>query len=433
MMVNTRFYEPGRLYQIAWVAWGVALFLLPFNQFGGVRNTALLVLLASLLGLWRTVPATGRLMHSRGLVIGLLVATWALLVSIFGPYPVESMSAISKDLLIQVLLVAGAWRLVRGEKDIRRSLMIVLAGFLTVSFLSFAEIIESGVATVFSANLLDAPRRHNAFWGGYAASASVYLPMLVGVAVLLPMRSLWRVGVIALILFVLLLTALYGSRSAILIVFLTGVAGFLLARRFRTLLALLALLAAGLIGLYSQSDLGYLNKYKSLAKPETYVTNQGLGLRLAVWKGVTEVIAERPLMGFGYGWKKLAWVINDQGFAARWRAEEPDLAQYYLGDSEVASYGRVNPHNYILQVVFELGVIGLALVFAFWGMVLAACIRLIRYHQGAPARWGGILLLTLVGYFLSNINNGYWVGGVANLAVAIAGMALAFCDECSKA
>lgn len=432
-MLNARLFDPGRIYQLASVAWGVALFLLPFNRFGGIRNAAFLVLLISLLALWRIVPTTGQLTHSRGLIIGILVVCWALIVSILGPYPAESMSAISKDLLIQMLLVAGAWRLVRDEKAIQRSLLIALAGFLTVSFLSAGEIVDSGFLSLFSANIEEAPRRHNAFWGGYAASASVYLPMLVGIAVLLPMRPLWRGGVIALILFVLLLTVLYGSRSALLIVFLTGVAGFLLARRFRVLLVLLALLVAVFTGLYSQADLGYLNKYKSLTKPETYVTNQGLGLRLAVWQGVTEVIAERPWLGFGYGWKKLAWVINDKGFAARWRAEEPDLAQYYLGDSDTASYGRVNPHNYILQVVFELGVIGLVLVLAFWAMVVAASIRLIRYHKGGAARWSGVLLLTLVGYFLSNINNGYWVGGVANFAVAIAGMALALCDESVKA
>ena len=432
-MINTKFYEPDRLYQLASVAWGVALFLLPFNRFGGIRNAALLVLLISLLALWRTVPSTGRFNHSRGLIIGVLLVCWTLLVSIFGPYPAESMSAISKDLIIQMLLVAGAWRLVRNEKDIQRYLLIALAGFLTVSFLSAGEIVDSGFSSLFSANIEEAPRRHNAFWGGYAASASVYLPMLIGVAVLLPMRPLWRGGVIALILFVLVLTVLYGSRSALLIVFLTGVIGLFLARRFRTLLVLSALLVALFTGLYNQSDLGYLNKYKSLTKPETYVTNQGLGLRLAVWQGVAEVVAERPWLGFGYGWKKLAWVINENGFAARWRAEEPDLAQYYLGDSDTASYGRVNPHNYILQVAFELGVIGLVLVLAFWLMVVTASIRLIRYHDRGVARWGGVLLLTLLGYFLSNINNGYWVGGVANIAVAIAGMALALCDESVKA
>jgi O-antigen ligase len=432
-MLITRFFEPSRLYQLAWVAWGVALFLLPFNRFGGVRNAALLVLLVSLLGLWRIAPATGRLKHSRGLIVGILLVCWALLVSIFGPYPAESLSAISKDLLFQGLLLAGAWRLVRNEKDIKRSLLIALAGFLTVSFLSVGEIVDSGFSTLFSANIEEAPRRHNAFWGGYAASASVYLPMLVGICVLLPMRSLWRAGVVALILFVLLLTVLYGSRSALLIVFLTGIAGLLLARRFRTLLVLLALLVSVLIGLYNQADLGYLNKYKSLSKPETYVTNQGLGLRLAVWQGAAEVISERPWLGFGYGWKKLAWVINDNGYAARWRAEEPELARYYLGEAETASYGRVNPHNYVLQVVFELGVIGFGLVLAFWAIVVMASIRLVRYHELGVARWGGILLLTLVGYFLSNINNGYWVGGVANFAVAIAGMALALYDESAKA
>ena len=421
-----------RLQQLAWLAWGVALFLLPFNKFGGVRNAALLILLVTLLSLWRLAPPVRRPGYSPGLVLGGLIVLWALLVSGLGPYPAESLRAVSKDLLGQMLLVAAAWRLVRSETDVRRSLLIALAGFAAVSFLSLGEIVNSGFETLFSANIEDAPRRHNAFWGGYAASASVYLPLLVGIAVLLPMRTWLRAGVIALILFVLVLTALYGSRSAVLIVALTAVVGFLLARRYRTLLVLMALLAALLIGLYSQADLGYLNKYKSLADPQTYVTNQGLSSRLAVWQGAAEVIAERPWLGYGYGWKKLAWVINEGGFASRWQAEAPDLARFYLQEAGAASYGRVNPHNYVLQVVFELGLIGFALVVAFWGVVVGACVRLIRHQPPDLNRWGGVLLLTLVGYFLSNVNNGYWVGGVANLAVAIAGMALALRDESAK-
>jgi len=430
--VNAKFSELHGFHQLAWLAWGLALFLLPFNKFGALRNAAFVALLVALLALWRMVPSERRVGNRGGWIPGGLIVLWAVFVSVIGPYPADSLHAISRDLFLQILLVAGAWRLVRTESDVRCSLLIALAGFVAVSVLSVGEILDSGFAALFSASIEEAPRRHNAFWGGYAASASVYLPLLIGIAVLLPMRIVLRAGTIILILFVLLLTALYGSRSSILIVTLTVAIGFLLARRYRMLLALAALLGTLLIGLYSQADLGYLNKYKSLANPETYVTNQGLGLRLAVWQGVVEVIRERPWLGFGYGWKKLAWAINDGGFASRWHAEDPDLAQYYLGDADTASYGRVNPHNYPLQVVFEIGVIGLILVLAFWGLVVGACAHLVR-KQDAIGRWGGVLLLTLVGYFLSNINNGYWVGGVANLAVAIAGMALALRDESAKA
>jgi O-antigen ligase len=421
-----------RLHQLAWLTWGVALFLLPFNKFGGVRNAALAILLVTLLSLWRLAPTAHRPGYSLGMVLGGLIVLWSLIVSGLGPYPADSLRAISKDLLIQLLLVAAAWRLVRSEIDVRRSLLIALAGFAAISFLSLGEIVNSGFDTLFSLNIEDAPRRHNAFWGGYAASASVYLPLLVGIAVLLPMRLWLRAGTIALILFILVLTAFYGSRSAVLIVALTGIVGFLLARRYRTLFVLMALLGAMLIGLYSQADLGYLNKYKSLANPQTYITNQGLSSRLAVWQGATEVIAERPWLGYGYGWKKLAWVINEGGFASRWEAKAPDLALYYLQGDKTASYGRVNPHNYVLQVVFEIGLLGFALVLAFWGVAVAACVRLIRHQSPALSRWGGVLLLTLVGYFMSNVNNGYWVGGVANLAVAIAGMVLALRDESVK-
>src|SRR5574343_1822115 len=65
----------------------------------------------------------------------------------------------------------------------------------------------------------------------------------------------------------------------------------------------------------------------------------------------------------------IMWAINDGGYAERWKANDPGKAAYFVGEETQASYGKVNPHNYFLQVAFEIGIPGLLLVLAFWGAV----------------------------------------------------------------
>lgn len=420
-----RIYLTQRSHQLAWGLWSAVLFLLPFNPFGALRNVVALALIFSLLLLVRKQSADHRFVVSYPLWIGCAIVLWSVIVSTLGPYPEDSWHAMRRDLLTQIALFLAPCLLIRSVRDVRPAVLAIVAGFVVVSLLSLAEITATGFDALLSHQIETAPRRHDAFWGGYAASSSIYLPLTIGLVVFFPMSGKWRSVLTGVILLITALTLFYGSRSALLILVLVAGIALLLARRFRLLLVIVAIVGVMLAGVYSQSDLGYLNKYKSLSYPETYVTNQGLGLRLAVWKGALEVIAERPWLGFGYGWKKLAWAINDGGFAQRWHAESPDLAQYYLQGAALASYGRVNPHNYPLQVVFEIGVFGFSMVLVFWGAIVAGCRALIKDGEYLTSCWGRIFLLVFIGYFMSNFSNGYWVGGVANLAVSCAGIVVA--------
>ena len=218
------------------------------------------------------------------------------------------------------------------------------------------------------------------------------------------------------------LTALYGSRSPLLVVAISVIVFFALFRAWKALAIAFLVMAIGAGWFATQSNIGYLEKYRSLAQAGTYVTNQGLSKRLDVWSGVAEVIEARPLLGYGYGWKKLAWAINEGGYAERWKANDPGKAAYFLGEETHASYGKVNPHNYFLQVAFEIGIPGLLMVLAFWLAVfwqgLQGLVRGPVEHQ----RLRVVILTTLLAYLLSNLANGFWVGGLANMACALVGI-----------
>ncbi len=164
------------------------------------------------------------------------------------------------------------------------------------------------------------PRSHKSFWGGYATMASFCLPLIIAFAASTAATMQQRVVLGALVILGVVLTGLYGSRSPLLVVVISVIVLFGLLRAWKALAAVFLVIALGTGWFALHSNLGYLEKYRSLAETDTYVTNQGSSLRLDVWSGVVELIEARPLLGYGYGWKKLAWAINDGGYAERWKA-----------------------------------------------------------------------------------------------------------------
>lgn len=416
--------SPDRLVQVTLGFWFGLLFIQPFDKFVAVKYLLMLGLLVVAIPLALRADIRERL-HSRNTVLGLAFAIviWCIAVSAASPYPADSLHALPRDLLLQAeLLLVGAL-LVRTPGQARTALWAIMAGFSAVSVLSSFEVGSYLMHHSLSEGQI--PRSHKSFWGGYASMASFCLPLLIAFAVSAATTLRQRVLLAALVILGVVLTVLYGSRSPLLVVAISVIVLFGLLRAWRALAAVFLVIALGVGLVASQSNLGYLEKYRSLAQKDTYVTNQGLSLRLDVWSGVMELIEERPLLGYGYGWKKLAWAINDGGYAGRWKANDPGKAAYFLGEAEEASYGKVNPHNYFLQVAFEIGIPGLVLVLAFW--VAAFWMGLKGLARGAPdnQRLRAVLLTTLLAYMLGNFANGFWVGGLANMACALVGILVA--------
>lgn len=405
------------LTKIGIFAWYALVFLQPFTPFGALRIISTAILLAALLGeLWIRRPPINSALASR---VAVAIALWATISSLIGPYPTDSLHSLRKDLLPQALMLIAAFTYVRAPADIWHLVRVALAGFATVTLLAVAEICLFWSQHGFS---LWIERGHGSFWGGYASTGAFYLPLLA--AWLFTDAKNRYLACAGWIIFAtgITLVLLYGSRSPLLTAIIALIVLGALLKRWRSLAAATFIFCGALtLAHFTHSDGNF--RYKSLLKSETYVTNQGLGLRLALWDGCWQVIQERPLSGYGYGWKKLAWAINDGPFAERWSSSQPDVAGYYLQNGK-ASYGRVNPHNYPLQVMFEIGIVGFILVLLFWTEILRKSIALIRHPDPGKRQQATCLLIALIAYALSNLGNGYWIGGLANLSVAFAGCIL---------
>jgi len=413
--------KPDRVIQVVLGLWFGLLFIQPFEKFVAVKYLLMVGLLIAAVPLALRNDIRQRLC-GRNIVLSLALAivVWCIAVSAASPYVADSFHALPRDLLLQAQLLLVGCLLVRSAEQARTALWMIVGGFAAVSVLSSFEV----GAYLLNHSLSEGqiPRSHKSFWGGYATMASFCLPLIIAFTASTAATMQQRVVLGALVILGVVLTGLYGSRSPLLVVVISVIVLFGLLRAWKALAAVFLVIALGTGWFASQSNLGYLEKYRSLAETDTYVTNQGLSLRLDVWSGVVELIEARPLLGYGYGWKKLAWAINDGGYAERWKANDPGKAAYFMGEAEKASYGKVNPHNYFLQVAFEIGIPGLLLVLAFWLAVFWQGLQGLARGPVEHQRLRVVILTTLLAYLLSNVANGFWVGGLANMACALVGI-----------
>ena len=142
---------------------------------------------------------------------------------------------------------------------------------------------------------------HRMFIGGYANNATFYLPFILVWLISSDETRFNKSMGLATLVVGFGLVFLYSHRTAMIAIPVATFIIFLLTRQYKVLLAVcsLAVVAAVAVGL-SRTEV--LERYRSLGDPTTYVTNQGVSGRYAVWEGALQIIKERPIAGYGYGW-----------------------------------------------------------------------------------------------------------------------------------
>ena len=378
----------------------VFLFFQPFRGLSGVRNTAFVLL--CLVFAVKLARGSVRVGTRDATVLGfLLIAAAAVLSAMLSPYPLDSLDAIRKNLFYQAVVfftIAGCYR---GYKDIKPLFHALIWGFAGLSvfvllrydpevFLNWIRHSEAG----------DAP-----YLRGYSLYATFYIPFAA--ACLYASKDGWKVKA-ALVFFIVLefaLSFLNNHRTQIVAIALSVGVVTLVAGRFRVFLAGAVVAAVMVFAVYETNPHAF-DRYRTLLKPQTYVTNehQGLNDRLAIWSGALDMIKDRPVTGWGYGWKKLSTVAKEQGYLERW----DKTGRTYLYYSE-KGYGSANPHNLAIQILFETGIIGLLSFLFFWGTLAVKAAAAPRADRGEGAsllRYGAAGVL--FSYVLINYTNGLW-------------------------
>lgn len=349
------------------------------------------------------------------MLVGLL-ALYFLATSALGPYPLDSLNAWRKDLMPALLVFAALWLTVRSHQQVRAVLLAVAAGAAIRLALIAVEIWvlqrpvygdRPGYVDPYTRELVP-----SAFYGGFALIAAIYSPLVASILARRDLTALHKAWLSLTALGTAVLVINYGSRTPV----VTLAAGYLILivtrvnRRQVLPLAALAVLLGAYVG-WQKPEI--VERYASIFSLQTYgkgAPDQALTMRdrLTIWSSIIEIADQRPLVGYGYGWKKLSLVVHEKGFLERWLAErDNDILRTNYFDH---GYGAVNPHNLGVQLYFEGGWMALGL----FGVLLALLARK-SWHLYRRPEWqfrslGILAVCFLAAWLAANVGNSLWAG-----------------------
>ncbi|WP_283166615.1 O-antigen ligase family protein [Thermodesulfovibrio yellowstonii] len=390
------------------------IFFQPFNGFNSFREIGfygLIIFFIIKISRERTINIDFR---DKTIVALFLLVAWSILTSILGPYPLDSLNILRKNLLVQVLIFLVIITEFKSYNELRTLFLIVVMSFIVVTIASLLENLSDLMNLKMDLYALQSKRTHKMFIGGFASNATFYLPFIaVWLAAL--NEPIWKkwIGKITLLLG-LITVFIYNSRTSLIAIFFAFFIILLLSKKYKLLIISLTVIILSTSIAYSLKPAAF-SKYKTLANFKTYISNEGLSNRFGVWQGALHIIRERPFTGYGYGWKKMAWAARDLNLEEYWKEHYPHIYAYYVDEAHL-SYGRVNPHNLILQIVFEIGLIGLGIFLWFWTTIIFKILRATFSQQRSQIKdFMKYSIGILISYILINITNGYWQETYGNM------------------
>lgn len=400
----------------------IFLFLQPFSHVTSIKATAFVLLL--LLFIIKSAKKGLVIDYKDRIIQGLILLVAACIISsVFSPYQMDSFTFLRKSLFYQVLVFLVVINEFDGKDALRPVVYALLGSFAVLSLI----ILFTRPPSVLL-HWLDATTHGDKLLIGYSLYATFYIPL--GISYLYASRGsvALKIPLVFFILLEFVFSVLNNHRGQVVAIIISAVVITILARRYKTLIAGLVVAVAIGVGLLIVKPDSF-DRYKTVLTTEAYVTKtvrpsgaveyEGMTDRLGIWKGTLDLIKERPLIGYGYGWKKIAYAVRDGGWLERWDKESRTYAYF----SE-RGYGSANPHNLALQILFEVGAVGLFAFLFFWASIVWKALSQARKDSGDGA---ALLLYSVVGigvsYGLVNLVNGLWQESFGILMMAFAGMA----------
>lgn len=348
-----------------------------------------------------------------------------LLGALASPYGQESLVPIRREILPMMLvfvLLAGQKSVCQKSMQHRVALMagwaIVLA-FVCRTFLALSDWLLQGVQNdVYSIN-----RAAARFFDFFAIDAALMMPVVLAAILCLVMQRGIRTALLCSVIIAWVLIVVSGVRAAAVtlgIVTILQLLPWVWRHKFTTLIGI-AVVVASFVLVSPERVTRISDRYATIVSMDTYVGKEtgysSFYERLSIWHGTLQMVAERPVLGYGLGWQKIYDVAVQHGYIERWAQSDQ------LIDRAVANYfrplkrGEANPHNLWVQILFETGIAGLITYSAMLLLLLWRAIRLLQRKTQVPVeRWfAAATLAYMVSYLLINTMNGLWLGAGATL------------------
>ena len=365
----------------------VYAFALPFNHNAAIKNVALLVILIGLV-LTRGV----RLDWRSPIMIALLAVLGVALIStLFGVSVIEDLNAYRKHFLPAVVVFLAV---ISGFSELRWIRILVLTLLLAFG-------IRAGFA-LFEA--LASTRELGRAWKGFGLEAAIYIPLAVGALTVMTRNTRWFIAVVLAVGFAAVLAI--ESRTTLIAALIASLVIWMVRGEWRRMLVFMlfvGLLGASMLWLKPQ----LVERYASIFSTRTYQGTEALSNRTMIWQGVLEVAAERPVLGHGFGWKKLGRIAVEKGYVARWQSDsESQFAAWYFS----LPSDKVNPHNLALELLFEIGWLGVAVYLIAVLVLIWQSVRLVFITSSEWQAIGAMVVGFWVAYLIMNFGNSLWLG-----------------------
>lgn len=285
-------------------------------------------------------------------------------------------------------------------------LWALCAGFVVLTFMNVLQIAWLWMTAPETFGP-DFHIRQIPYGSGYGLNFQFYFPLLVGLlfsSSRLP--ALWRVLGLAFCFIALGTGISYNVTSAVIMIalYLLWVAGRYLCRSFKLnigwLLALVAVFAV--VSTLSISQAGHeklARQYALIEQGEYFELLSGRG---ALWDLAFDCIKDAPLLGYGYGDKKVALICGQDRYRLAAEARGNTMAGYF----QTEGYGKTGFHNQYLETFLISGPIGLLCWLVLWFGALRSAWRQRGedgFHQLVTIP---VTLIFLGGCFF----NGLWEG-----------------------
>ncbi|MBI5562229.1 MAG: O-antigen ligase family protein [Deltaproteobacteria bacterium] len=389
----------------------IFLFFQPLSPFTSVREIAFVAMCV----FFGVRAALGRVrLDARDpalIALALLVAA-AILSSALSPYPLESFDAMRKSLFYQVMTFLVVVTSFRTIEELRPLVYALIGSFAA---LSAVILIQNDAGVLLDWHVWHSRTgRRETYLLSYSTYAAFYMPL--GLAWLYGAKDRMSVKLVlaAFLSLEFALVFLNNHRTQLVAVAASAVLVTALARRWRTLAVVAAALIIAGLAVYL-IDPYHFARYRTLAAYNTYATNEGLTERPAIWKGTLDMIKERPVLGYGYGWKKLATAARDGGWLERW--DKTGRTYWYFS---TFGHGAANPHNLGLQIVFEVGILGFIAYLTFWAAVIIKGARAWAVNSAEAVFLRYAMPGVLLSYVLVNATGGFWEEAMGNLVLSFA-------------
>lgn len=390
--------------------WGYIFFSVVPHAAAGKYISSALMLLSFLLLLARKQirkPQFTWLNVSIFLVVGL-----ALLSAALTPYAADSLNQFRKEglpFLLGFLLLTSA-SMADRNKTVVYTLLSLMFGYAVKEILA----LWAGAANSFQFSIYESPDTTlPKYLDFFSADTPYYLPFLLGPLLFWPM-NFWQKGILLILSILAMVVVIFsGVRTAFIFVVVT-IFLILIYRFWNTkkllILMLSTLTLCGYL-LMHQTRNPSIARYSSITTTQTYQFGKdgSVSERYAIIKGVWEVSKDRLLLGYGPGWKKLPTVAEVNGHMDRWRQSSNPVDGWIFRYFSLG-VGRVNPHNFYIELVFENGLLGLI---AYLSLMLAAGVGILKLlMRSTDAIQKGVAVsgaLYLMVYLGGSIAGGAWL------------------------